>query len=295
MKVRLKPISPFQLQALGKNRQELTSLIRQGQDNGLQTHNRLPFRLGLIKKRKVGLAVLPTYPFAQLDTLCLSERKFSNLLARGHTYYRFPANNCQLMITLSCSRPFSYSMDGKISSTAVFDAIDYEQGELVGTYGVELNLTLGIMEGKLVVNPAYARSTAKRLRGFGWNPRYFYYRRYELTKAPPGPLGSQYYNLSVVPEYRNKGKKGYFGIAQLLLTTGIRFAAEQFLLKAYLMSAAYEKLVENYGELLGAVEPELDFPNTFNNIIVSFCGDSGFQQAKAVIEKRHREAMSDWD
>jgi len=284
----LKPISPMQ--------QRVLSWAAERPDHS----NRLPFRLGKTEEGEDGIFVRPEYPFLDSARM-LPDEQFSELVAQGHTSHTLDSNQRQILFAFSCStlEPSWCDYGYNLIPYIVIDAVDLEVADTIGTFGVRLECHRGVMEDARVTGPELSEATRQFLLAEGCDPGRVYTRRKELTDEGLNLFGRSYVNLKVEEDYRNRGGENFYGIGQILMTTAMRIAAEQFLCKAYLMNVAggegssqSRKLCSYYMRYLGA-RRSAKFPTYAftERLIVSFKGEDGFQRVEAVLEQRRREAM----
>lgn len=184
------------------------------------------------------------------------------------------------------------------SANLVIDAIDMKNMNTIGLFGIRMDLSKGLVEDRQIscLTRSPLSETAQRfLRTNSYDPDLVFKRGQELTFEVTPWNEVAWVNLKVEPAYRDKGDQEFKGIAQILLTTALRLAAEQFFCIAYLMETS-QWHSHYFNRILGA-QNSIKHPTYAGHYIMtcSFIGEPGFGYVDAILDQRHEDAMTDWD
>ena len=122
--------------------------------------------------------------------------------------------------------------------TLALDVFDFSSPQdLVGTFNASINPHEGIMKDSFAPHfdfqPAFTEFL-KSLKISSWELSHdIMQTRHKLAGTKKIPMGFTFVNFSIAPAYRHKGGKGFSTLSQILISTAMRLAGEQFLCRAY--------------------------------------------------------------
>jgi len=289
--VLLKPISAIQRNVLGARfpNVDLDETVRAQALVCVNARNCQPLTLGLMADGPIGIAVQPQLPFEHLPTKRLSEAQLTQLVETGIVEHTFDTNQRSLVFA------FSHNIIPGVGVNFVVDAVDLQKLNTIGTFGLSLSFNTGLTEDRRIVGVQLSQTAARFLTANSYDPNLVYERRAALTNEGLSWNGVKWVNLKVEEPYRNKGAEGFYGIAQILMTSALRLATEQFFSIAYLLGTGQWQTYY-FTRILGAGMSIKHPEYAFNKMMIcSFIGQPGFDHAEEILDRRYYDAMCDWD
>ena len=244
-----------------------------------------PFILGLTDRGQLGIVVEPMQAFEPLPAKTLTDNQFAEIVNNGFVFKTFRSNHRELAFAFSYLIGNGYGLGAQLA----VDAIDLSASKTIGTFGVQIDLTKGLVEDHRIIQPILSGKAQRRLCVHHYDPSNIGDARQWLTHEGEGWDGFRWVNLRVEHEYCNKGREGFYGIAQIMVTTALRLAAEQFFSVAYLLGTGPFQ-ASYFERVFGAKRLKYCSDKGSEMMAYSFIGQPGFDYVESILRQRQLES-----